>query len=73
MRDAVVTCRSRLAGEKAREPCTGLEDAFAGKPAPTVCVMPWLRVGAGLLAKGPASHAPALKTPSLASQLLRCA
>ncbi|RXU65488.1 hypothetical protein CW358_14810 [Pseudomonas protegens] len=66
-------CRGRLAGEGAHQPCTGLEDAFAGKPAPTVCAMPWLRVGAGLPAKGPASRAPALKTPSLASQLLRCA
>ena len=27
--------RSRLAGEEVLEPCTGLEDAFAGTPAPT--------------------------------------
>ncbi|MGR4041206.1 hypothetical protein FW796_17475 [Pseudomonas sp. 910_21] len=29
------TCRSRLAGELARKPCTVPTDAFAGKPAPT--------------------------------------
>ncbi|PNV96799.1 hypothetical protein FEF10_29890 [Pseudomonas protegens] len=29
------SCRSRLAGEGARKPCTALKDAFAGKPAPT--------------------------------------
>ncbi|RBJ78372.1 hypothetical protein C3L29_028445 [Pseudomonas sp. MWU12-2534b] len=34
------SCRSRLAGEEAREPCIALADAFAGKrsaarPAPT--------------------------------------
>ncbi|MGR4041889.1 hypothetical protein FW796_21020 [Pseudomonas sp. 910_21] len=28
-------CRSRLAGEEAREPCPGHWNAFAGKPAPT--------------------------------------
>ncbi|MGR4041799.1 hypothetical protein FW796_20565 [Pseudomonas sp. 910_21] len=28
-------CRSRLAGEEARKPCTKTADAFAGKPAPT--------------------------------------
>ncbi|AVK73767.1 hypothetical protein CEP86_32270 [Pseudomonas protegens] len=31
----MVIGRSRLAGEEAPEPCVGLEDAFAGKPAPT--------------------------------------
>ncbi len=32
---ATPPCRSRLAGEKALEPCIALKDAFAGKPAPT--------------------------------------
>ncbi|RLO23660.1 hypothetical protein EAG75_06660 [Pseudomonas protegens] len=63
--------RSRLAGEEALEPCVGLEDAFAGEPAPTVCVMPWLLVGAGLPAKRPPSLVSVLRTLSLASQLLR--
>ncbi|MGR4041899.1 hypothetical protein FW796_21070 [Pseudomonas sp. 910_21] len=33
--DRRIPCRSRLAGEEARKPCIALEDAFAGKPAPT--------------------------------------
>ena len=30
-----VSCRSRLAGDEALEPCGDLEIAIAGKPAPT--------------------------------------
>jgi hypothetical protein len=30
-----VFCRSWLASEAGLEPCTAIEDAFAGKPAPT--------------------------------------
>ncbi|MGR4041788.1 hypothetical protein FW796_20500 [Pseudomonas sp. 910_21] len=59
--------RSRLAGEEAPEPCAGLEDAFAGKPAPTVLGDACFFVGAGLPAKRPSSLVPALRTPSLAS------
>ncbi|PUA46574.1 hypothetical protein C5U62_00900 [Pseudomonas protegens] len=63
---------SRLAGERARKPCTVHGNAFAGKPAPTVALTPRdIPVGAGLPAKGPASLAPSMATPSLASQLLR--
>ncbi|PUA42543.1 hypothetical protein C5U62_24475 [Pseudomonas protegens] len=29
-----VVRKSRLAGEEARKPCTALDGAFAGKPAP---------------------------------------
>ncbi|POA90947.1 hypothetical protein C1883_05655 [Pseudomonas protegens] len=34
-RDIALPHRSWLAGEEALEPCGALEDAFAGKPAPT--------------------------------------
>ncbi|PUA45384.1 hypothetical protein C5U62_07780 [Pseudomonas protegens] len=64
--------RSRLAGEGARKPCTACDDAFAGKPAPTaVRCTAQFPVGAGLPAKGPASLAPPVTTPSLASQRLQ--
>ncbi|PUA45383.1 hypothetical protein C5U62_07775 [Pseudomonas protegens] len=64
--------RSRLAGEGARKPCSAWADAFAGKPAPTaVRCTAQLPVGAGLPAKGPASLAAPVTTPSLASQRLQ--
>ncbi|NTZ75096.1 hypothetical protein FCI59_27760 [Pseudomonas protegens] len=53
MRDAVVVGRRRLAGEEARQPCVGLEGAFAGKPAPTGLRDAPAWVGAGLLGKRP--------------------
>ncbi|PUA47192.1 hypothetical protein C5U62_04225 [Pseudomonas protegens] len=64
-------CRSRLAGEEAREPGVALADVFAGKPAPTGSApRVVLHVGAGLPAKRPVSRVLLLRTSSLASQLL---
>ncbi|RAI68167.1 hypothetical protein DOZ80_17345 [Pseudomonas fluorescens] len=64
--------RSRLAGDQVLEPCMGLGDAIAGKPAPTEGVSSHaIFVGAGLPAIRSLNLVWALGTPSLASQLLQ--